>query len=252
MKLEDFRKQIDDIDSQLFSLLRDRLKIVEQVGELKKSTASEQYIIRPGREALKVKQAFQMAKQAGLDDKISQALASLWRDIISLSIQLESPAKIGYNHTKSKNTYWVVREYFGPYSETAQFKLDKEIIKSITTKKINVGAFIVEPNEGFEPWWVELTKHSNLSVFASAPIFSSKRYESKYPILLVSNVTPEPTGEDKFVYVISKPLPDDEKDNFEVISQHKNYSLVISDEFYSNYTDKLGAKYIGCFATFDF
>jgi hypothetical protein len=199
-----------------------------------------------------VKKAYQQSVEAGFDEKISKAIASIWREIISLSINFEEPAKVGYNHTKSKNTYWMMREYLGPYTETVQFKLDKEMIKSLEAKNINIAAFLVEANEGFEPWWLELTKHSSLSIFASAPIFPTKRYESRFPILLVSNVTPEPTGTDKFVYVISKPLPDDMKDNFEIISEHKNHSLVISDEFYDNYQDKLGAKYLGCFATFEF
>ncbi len=252
MNLEELRKNIDDIDDRLFDLLQQRLKIVDQVGRFKRTNASSQYIIRPGREALKVKKAHQQAVEAGLDETISKAIASIWREIISLSINFEDPAKIAYNSGKSKDTYWLLREYFGAYSEMVPYKLDKEVIKSLLTKTNNIAAFVVENNAGFSPWWLELTKHPNLSVFAAASIFAPRHGEDEPLTLLVSNVTPEPTGEDKFVYVITKPLPDEEKDNFEVISHYKENFLITSDEFYNNYQDKLGAKYIGCFAKFDF
>jgi chorismate mutase/prephenate dehydratase len=251
MNLEELRQAIDQIDDKIFALLQQRLEIVGKVGKLKKTTASKQYIIRPGREALKVKKAFQQAKEAGFDDKISKAIASIWREMISLSINFEDPAKIALN-TANKDVLWLVREYFGPYSDVVENKGDAEIIESLKSKKANIAAFAVEAKPASEPWWLALSKHSEFNIFASLPLFPLNSQLSTLTTLLVSNVTPEPCGEDKFIYVLSKPLSNGEKDNFEVLSEYKGSQLVASDEFYDNYHDKLGARYLGCIATFEF
>lgn len=250
--LEGLRAEIDKIDLQLFALLQERLKIVGRVGALKKSQVGGKYIIRPGREALKVKKAFKQARDAGLDKKISQAVACIWREIISLSINFEEEANIVFNSAGSKETLWMLREYFGTYSTLIEKTSDQELLNSLREKKANIAAFNIERKPTSEPWWIELSKQTELSVFASVPLFPVNVKGADKLTLLVSNVTPEPCGEDKFIYVISKSIPADEKDTFEIISEYKGNYLVTSDEFYNNYQSKLSAKYLGCIAVFEF
>ncbi len=247
MKLEELREQIDAIDERIFDLLQQRLKFVGQVGQLKKSSAAKQYIIRPGREALKVKKAFQQAKEAGFNDKISLAIASIWREIISLSINHEEEARIAFNKN-NKETLWLLREYFGPYSEQLQSVSDEESIKALQSGRANIAAFETPKVPTEDPWWLTLSKQTELNVFAAAPLFSAHGNST----LLVSRVTPEPSGEDKFIYVVTGKLPSDAADTFEVISEYKGNLLVTSDEFYNNYQSDLKARYLGCFATFEF
>lgn len=249
MKLEDLRKHIDEIDDKLFDLLQERLKLVGQVGKLKKSNSSKQYIIRPGREAQKVKRAFTQAKRAGHNSKISTAIASIWREIICLSINFEEEAKIAFNK-KDKEALWMLREYFGPYSEKIPADSDASSLKLIQNNKANIAAFSIEKKPKTKPWWLALSEQSELAVFASAPLFPIKGSERE--VVLVSNVTPEPCGEDRFLYVVSGKLPKDEKDTFEVLAEYKGNLLVSSEEFYNNYQSRLKARYIGCTALFSF
>ncbi len=248
MTLEELRERIDDIDQRLFELLQERLKVVGDVGKLKKSNGSGKYIIRAGREAVKVNKAFRQAIEAGYDKKTATAFASLWREIISLSINYEEVAKIAYNSTDPENV-WKLREYIGPYTEKQAYNSDAEVFASLESGKANIASFTVQKKYDDEPWWLKISKNSELSVFASAPVFKSP---SKTLTLVVSKVAAEPSGEDKFLYVVSDKIPADEVDSFEVISQYKNYSLVSIDEFYNNYQSKLKAKYIGCYAVFEF
>jgi len=251
MNLEDLRKHIDEIDERLFSLLQERLKLVEQVGRFKKNTAAGKYIIRPGREALKVKKAYQVAREAGYNEKISKAFASIWRELISLSINFEEEAKIAFSE-KSPEMLYLLREYFGSYSEKLPYKNDDDALSALNNRAANIAAFAVQSKPTVEPWWLKLAGQTEFSIFAEVPLFPLTQPSTlNSHHFLISNVTPEPTGEDKFVYAASK-IPADELESFKIISEFKGNYLLLSDEFYNNYQSKLNAKYLGCFATFSF
>lgn len=249
MNLEELRKHIDEIDEKLFDLLQQRLKLVEQVGHYKKKNHGGKYIIRAGREALKVRKAYDKSREAGYDDKISKAFANLWRELISLSINFEEEAKISFN-ANNKETLWILREYLGCYSTKLPAKDDSEVLENLKSGKANIAAFDIEAKPSAEPWWLQLSNQTELAVFAAAPIFSCNT-DSTSIRYLVSNVTPEPSGEDKFIYVATK-IPADEKESFEVLAEYKGTYLVQSDEFYNNYATKLQAKYLGCVAVLGF
>jgi chorismate mutase len=52
-----FRQDIDQIDHQIIALLEERMEIISQVGELKKSN-KEKFFIRSSREADMIKKPF--------------------------------------------------------------------------------------------------------------------------------------------------------------------------------------------------
>jgi chorismate mutase len=244
--LEDLRKKIDDLDEQLFLLLKSRLEIVEKVGHLKKSNNSEKYIIRAGREAQKVQKIFELAKNSGFNNKISTAFACIWREIISLSINHEEPALIAYNPSSDPTILWKLREYMGCYSDKLICKSDINCIEALTQKKANIAAFNLQKNYSSNPWWLELVNYPEFSVFTNIPLYTSGLNNEN--VFLVSAVSPEPIGKDRFLYVTSSEIPFNEVDNFETISEYKNYKLVICEEFYNNYQSKLKANYIGCYS----
>jgi chorismate mutase len=238
------RNNIDEIDRKIFDLIQERLKFVSKVGELKKSSDSQKYIIRPGREALKVMKAYQMSVEAGYNSKISKAIANIWREMISLSINLEEPAIISLDKN-NKDLYYLVREYMGSYSEVKHLNSEDEALTSLIDGKSNIAAVEVFKENNQLPWWVSIANHSQLCVFAKLPLFDEPKFGNK---MLISNLVAEPCGNDIYLYVLSKKLPDDEKDSFNIISTYKNYSLATTDEFYNKYQSKLDAKYIGCYA----
>lgn len=242
--LNNLRNSIDEIDRKIFDLLQERLKIVSKVGEFKKSSDGGRYIIRPGREALKVMKAYQMSLEAGYNKKISKAIAHIWREMISLSINLEEPAIISLDKNNS-DLYFLVREYMGSYSTVNFTNSEDDALNELLNKKANIAAFEVFKDNTQKPWWVSILEHTNLTVFAKVPLFDEPEFGHK---LLVSNVAPEPYGNDIYLYVLNKKLPDDEKDSFNIIATYKNYSLAIAEEFYNKYQSKLEAKYIGCYA----
>ncbi len=241
MKLEELRTQIDEIDERLFALLQQRLQVVGRVGEHKRSLGDNRYIIRAGREALKVQKAFQMAKEAGINEDTARAMAYLWRSIISLSINHEEKLVLGCAGGAAGNN---LREFFGAYSNVRHLGSEDDVLKALTSNKVNVAGFSLDATPKKEPWWLGLSRQNDLNVFASAPLFA----DGAEATFLVSRVTPEPCGEDKFLYVISGKLPEEDEDNFTIISSFGEHHLAVSEEFYNDYQAKLKARYLGCYA----
>lgn len=130
MNLEDLRRRIDAIDNQLLKLLADRMEIVEQVGQLKRQNGQEGVFIRPKRESDMMKGI--LAKGAGKFPK--QALFSIWRSIISASLQVENPFRV----ITTKQVGREVFEYFGSVTEYILFDTTEQVVENITNSDVGV------------------------------------------------------------------------------------------------------------------
>lgn len=245
--LEELRKAIDDIDSHIFSLLEERAKIVDMVGAHKSLVNPDSSIIRPGREAVMVREVFKKAVSKGYNEKIALAFAVLWRNIISLSINLEEHTDISV-FPSDAGIASLARDYFGIFSNVSHKDSSEDAVNSILSGDSNIGVFGIEEKAGDVPWWkIVADNNDKISVFAGLPFFEKDKPLSA---LVVARVKSEPTGKDKFVYVIEGDIPEDQSDNFEVIASHGISKLCLIDEFYNEYNTKLKGRYIGCFAIF--
>ncbi len=86
--LAPLRVQIDSLDQQLLSLLNQRARVAEQVGEIKRAEGSP--FFRPDRVA-QVIDKIQAANQGPL---LNQHVASIWREIMSACLALEAPQRV--------------------------------------------------------------------------------------------------------------------------------------------------------------
>jgi chorismate mutase/prephenate dehydratase len=86
--LASLRVQIDAIDHQLLTLLNDRAKVAEKVGELKKREGSP--FFRPDR----VAQVIDKIQSSNRGPLLNQHVASIWREIMSACLALEAPQRV--------------------------------------------------------------------------------------------------------------------------------------------------------------
>ncbi len=251
--IEDLRKQIDKIDADIFNLLLQRLEVVKRVGEVKKQTDNHKSIIRPAREAMMVKNIYSSALSKGLPENIALGFAYIWRQIISVAINLEEPTNISFLDNSEGEYINYAREYFGIFSKFTGQKNSSDILKDIQNGKSNIAIFPIVKNEVTKPWWLDMSeKYYQFSVFCGFPFFEGVNGNNKSGCnsLAIANITAEPCGDDVFVYVLKGKLPQMMADNFEVVSQFDNYSLLFSRETFNDDNSKLDMKYIGCFAVF--
>lgn len=105
--LAGLRVQIDGIDQQLLSLLNQRARVAEQVGEIKRAEGSP--FFRPDRVA-QVIDKIQSANQGPL---LNQHVASIWREIMSACLALEAPQRVAVLGPEGTFTEQAAIEYFG-------------------------------------------------------------------------------------------------------------------------------------------
>jgi chorismate mutase/prephenate dehydratase len=86
--LAGLRVQIDSLDQQLLSLLNQRARVAEQVGEIKRAEGSP--FFRPDRVA-QVIEKIQSGNQGPL---LNQHVSSIWREIMSACLALEAPQRV--------------------------------------------------------------------------------------------------------------------------------------------------------------
>lgn len=105
--LAGLRVQIDSIDQQLLSLLNQRARVAEQVGEIKRVEGSP--FFRPDRVA-QVIDKIQSANQGPL---LNQHVAAIWREIMSACLALEAPQRVAVLGPEGTFTEQAAVEYFG-------------------------------------------------------------------------------------------------------------------------------------------
>jgi len=105
--LAGLRVQIDSIDQQLLSLLNQRARVAEQVGEIKRAEGSP--FFRPDR----VAQVIDKIQHANQGPLLNQHVAAIWREIMSACLALEAPQRVAVLGPEGTFTEQAAIEFFG-------------------------------------------------------------------------------------------------------------------------------------------
>ncbi len=192
-KIAKLRKQIDAIDDEIIALLKKRSQVVTKVGNIKTKNGASN-IIRPGREAVMLRRIISHAK----DTKFSpQALASLWRIIISASGLIEQDIKVILHQPSQDNsTEMMVRDYYGSFIKIEKFKKLDEVFSKVSKNKSSIGIL----NTRTKSWWLPFLKYPKLKCFAAIPFITKESYIIP-PLLAFGHVAPEPSGDDSSLFL---------------------------------------------------
>lgn len=232
--LDDLRASIDGVDREIISLLKKRADYVKEVGIRKSSVAGSRAFIRAGREAKMLRNLTK--SMTGLYN--SYAIANIWRNIISSSLDMERKLKISaYAGDDGDYCYWLAREYFASLSVN---RSSSDLVDSIINKQADVA---VVPNPENHDWWWQLFSHGadRPKVFAHVPFL--ERVDCNYSAFAIANVEPEETGEDVSLFVLEGDIRN--IDNVKVLASRDNHKLVEISGFTKELT---GGEYIGSYA----
>lgn len=111
-KIDQERKKIDAIDSQLRALLNERAQIAQKIGHLKGSGT----IYRPEREAQVLRRALE-ENEGPLNDRM---VFRIQREIMSACLSLEKPLAVGYKKGDFQSLLGI-REQFGSFALPYEF-----------------------------------------------------------------------------------------------------------------------------------
>lgn len=204
-KLNNLREKIDNIDSQILNLLNDRMDIVSQVADLKKSS-NDKFFIRSNREADMLKGLIE--KSSGNFPKIS--ILNIWRKIITSANILEQPIKIAiHNPNNISDLQYFVKEYYANFIPITNFDSANNIVSELENNSHQIAIFAL-PNPAEEQdrkedvknnWWISLANNQiGINIFAKIPFFEylePEKNTQKFQLLAVAIKTPEQSSSDK-------------------------------------------------------
>lgn len=138
MTLDELRKEIDSIDAQIVELLKQRMKCVHCVGEIKKEAHS--HIFVPERESKLF--AKLMANNAGVLPE--KGLQSVYRQIVSMSFALEGGMKVGYLGPEGTWSHQAAKGRFGNSVELVAYPSFNHIFHAVERKEVDYGVVPIE------------------------------------------------------------------------------------------------------------
>lgn len=202
-ELANFRQQIDTIDDTLVTLLKQRIGIVQQVGEYKRRNFPGICPIRPAREAEMVRRIMSLFEGSAFPPS---AAAAMWRTLIGASTSTESALVISvFAPDREEELYWLTREYFGPTITIIRQPHIKRVIGDVMDGKAAVGVVPMLRSDDTTFWWTNLLQDGSdiPKVFARIPfIYSGTPGRNNPSGLAFGRLTPESSGHDNTLIAI--------------------------------------------------
>lgn len=165
MTIENARKEIDQIDEKLISLLNERMKWVQEVGKIKNETKS--VIYRPEREKWIVERMIQLSN----GPLSSSAIEAIFLEIFAAARNIELPERIAYLGPEGSFTHQAAESRFGAVSEYMTLPTIKSVFEAVETERARFGVIPIENNqEGIVYETVDLLSETNVSIAAELKI----------------------------------------------------------------------------------
>lgn len=163
--LESLRTQIDRIDEQLLQLLNQRMEVVREVGELKKTSKS--VIYRPERE----KQILDRLHLLNKGLMTPAAIDAIYLEIFAVSRNLEMPERVAYLGPEGSFTHQAAESRFGAMSDYIALPTIRSVFESVETGRSRFGVVPIENNqEGVVNETIDLLYEKELLIAAEAQI----------------------------------------------------------------------------------
>jgi chorismate mutase/prephenate dehydratase len=137
-KLKDLRQKIDVLDRQILRLLNERAEVVLNVGKVKLEKQLKSY--DPDREAEIVQHL--MRQSSGSFPK--QAIASVFREIISACRFIERRLSVMYLGPPASHTHQACVKHFGSSMEAISSENIWDIFESVEKEKVDFGVVPIE------------------------------------------------------------------------------------------------------------
>ncbi len=141
-QLDRLRLQIDDLDDQLLLMLSRRAEVVIQIGDLKRGSSKSYYA--PHREK-RVLDRIRSMNKGPLPDKV---LVAIWREMMSGSLLLEKPLRIGYLGPEGSFSQLAAMGKFGASVEYVPFADIRSVFIEVSRRHCDLGVVPVENSTG--------------------------------------------------------------------------------------------------------
>jgi len=159
--LDDLRHGIDAVDDRILGLLNERARLVLEVGRVKSELKSDFHV--PSRE----RQIYERLTAANAGPFPSEAIKSVFREIISASLALEAPMKVAFLGPKATFSHLATMQHFGLSAELVPQKSIPAVFEEVEKGHAKYGVVPVENStEGVVSYTLDMFMESELKINA--------------------------------------------------------------------------------------
>jgi chorismate mutase-like protein len=202
-KIDDLRRQIDEIDNKLHDLLMLRADVAAQVGAVKANGGNNsELFIRPGREAVILRRL--VARHHGPVPKA--ALVRLWRELMMDLLRVENPFVVAVYLPEGRPAHWdLARDHFGTHTPLTAYETIGQVLRAVMEGPATMGVLPFPQEDDRESWWPLLRGNEPRQprVFARLPFGDSGSTRGpEAEALAIGRVVPESIGVDRSLLVL--------------------------------------------------
>ena len=159
--LNKLRKKIDDVDAELLSLLNKRMRIVKEIGQLKRDTQA--VIYRPEREKAIIERLTKI-NDGILSDR---AIEAIFLELFAVSRNYELPERVAYLGPEGSFTHQAAESRYGAVSDYQPLSTIKGVMQAVETERVKFGVVPIENNqEGTVQETIDLLGTMNVTIVA--------------------------------------------------------------------------------------
>jgi len=159
--IEELRSAIDSIDDRIVDLLNERSRVVLEVGQLKSGNNLQFHV--PGRE----RQIYERLLNNNPGPFPNDALRSIYREVISACLALESPMKVAFLGPKATFSHLATMQQFGLSAELVPLKSIPSVFEEVEKGKALFGLVPVRNStEGVVSHTLDMFVESGLKITA--------------------------------------------------------------------------------------
>ncbi len=160
-KLLDIRNKIDTIDRQIQRLINQRAECAQQVAEIKINAGETEHFYRPEREA----QVLSEIKKRNQGPLSNDAMARLFREIMSTCLALEKPIKVSFLGPAGTYNHAAACKHFGASIDECPVDNIESIFRAVETGESHFGVAPIENStEGVISHTLDLLTNSSLKI----------------------------------------------------------------------------------------
>ncbi len=162
--LTECRSRIDELDNEILSLLEQRMRVVQRVGEIKHKDQSAIY--RPEREKEIIDRLDSINSSNG-GALSRRAIESIFLEIFAVARNLELPERIAYLGPEGSFTHQAAESRFGGMSDYLSLGSIEAVFRTLETKKAKFGVVPIENSrDGIVGETLDLLAKSNAKIVA--------------------------------------------------------------------------------------
>lgn len=161
--LDSLRDQIDQVDQQIQQLINRRARFAQQVADVKQAEKPGEKVVfyRPEREA----QVLRRVMDRNEGPLSEEAVARLFREIMSACLALEEPMQIAYLGPEGTFTQAAAQKHFGHAVLTRPMATIDEVFREVESGNAHYGVVPVENStEGMVNTTLDSFVHSRLTI----------------------------------------------------------------------------------------